>query len=314
MSASIVNDLRCNSAACRIHFCWWGIKKSLTNQQKTDAAQAFGADGDALSASKRLIDTKHHAWKALCSVRSRARAYWIGHTLPFPEPGIRLLRRQAVEMFAHGMEDFKEELSAAVRELELHYAELRWSAQERLGSLYNTADYPVSLEGEFGMTWDFPSVEPPDYLRQLNPELYAAEQEKAAARFQEAIALAEQAFVEEFGELVKHLAERLTDGPDGKKAFRASSIDNLRDFFERFRTLSVRSNPDLDALVNRAQDLVRGIGPDQLRNQSSTRAVVREQMQTIAQSLDAQIVTQSRRRIVMTPPAPVAPMQELAHV
>jgi hypothetical protein len=33
--------------------------------------------------------------------------------------------------------------------------------RQRLGDLYNEADYPASLDGLFGMTWDFPSVEPP---------------------------------------------------------------------------------------------------------------------------------------------------------
>ena len=33
------------------------------------------------------------------SVRSDARGYWKANTLPWPEPGIRLLRRSQVEEF-----------------------------------------------------------------------------------------------------------------------------------------------------------------------------------------------------------------------
>ena len=51
---------------------------------------------------------------------------------------------------------------AADRLLPLVYDELRRSARERLGELYNRADYPESLVGWFDVTWDYPSVEPPE--------------------------------------------------------------------------------------------------------------------------------------------------------
>ena len=46
---------------------------------------------------------------------------------------------------------------------------LKSAARERLGSLFNDNDYPMTLSGLFEVTWDFPSVEPPDYLRQPQP-------------------------------------------------------------------------------------------------------------------------------------------------
>ena len=60
------------------------------------------------------------------------------------------------------------------------------------------ADYPQEIRGLFAVAWDFLSVEPPDYLLQLSPELYAQEQQRVAQRFEEAVRLAEQAFVSEF--------------------------------------------------------------------------------------------------------------------
>jgi hypothetical protein len=54
---------------------------------------------------------------------------------------------------------------------------------------------------------------------------------------------------------VAHLTERITGtNEDGsEKIFRDSAVDNLSDFFERFRSLNVRSNPQLDDLVTQAQ-------------------------------------------------------------
>ena len=43
--------------------------------------------------------------------------------------------------------------------------------RRRLGDLFNPNDYPPSLRGLFGIDWDYPNVEAPDYLMQLNPAM-----------------------------------------------------------------------------------------------------------------------------------------------
>ena len=44
--------------------------------------------------------------------------------------------------------------------------------RQRLGSLFDAGDYPDSLAELFAIEFDFPSVEVPDYLQRLNPQLY----------------------------------------------------------------------------------------------------------------------------------------------
>src|SRR6185369_4362503 len=99
------------------------------------------------------------------------------------------------------MTSFQGELLEAVATLSEHYSELKSQARRRLGRLFNSADYPASLHGLFECSWDFPSVEPPDYLRQLSPQLYEQEAARVASRFDEAVQLAEQAFTEELSKL-----------------------------------------------------------------------------------------------------------------
>ena len=110
----------------------------------------------------------------------------------------------------------KTELSESVEELNERYETLKAAARDRLGSLYNASDYPETLRGLFDVAWDYPSVEPPPYLQQLSPELYRQECQRVAARFDEAVQLAEQAFQEELSQLVSHLTERLSGADDGK--------------------------------------------------------------------------------------------------
>jgi hypothetical protein len=294
--------LRSSMAAARLSFTWLGIRKSLSSTQKDQAANSFGAEGKFLSAGKKLLDTSHPAFKAVTAIRGRTLAYWRSISLPFPEAGIRLIRQDKVDEFSRRMREFQNELESAVEDLSLHYASLRSAARERLGDLFNPSDYPPTLAGQFGIEHDFPSVEPPPYLQQLSPQLYQQECQRMQSRFDEAVQLAEQAFLEELARLVEHLTERLSGTDDGKpKVFRDSAISNLTEFFERFRQLNVRSNPELDELVASAQRVVRGLEPQRLRDSSSLRQQVTTQMAAVQADLDQLLVERPRRNIQRRP-------------
>ena len=89
--------LRTTMAACRVSFTWWGVQRTLTSEQKAQAAQAFDAEGEFLSAGKKLLDTKHTAFRAVTAIRTKIGDYWKGLSLPFPEPGVRLIKLESVE-------------------------------------------------------------------------------------------------------------------------------------------------------------------------------------------------------------------------
>ena len=301
-STSPSQRLRTTTAAVRISLSWFGTRKTLTPEQRAIAADSFGAAGTYLSAGKKLLDTKHPAFRAVSNVKGRIVSLWKAMSLPYPEPGIRLIRQDQIETFCAQMGLLKEELGEAVRRLDDHYMELKSIAQRRLGSLYNPADYPDRLQGLFEVSWDFPSVEPPDFLRQLHPDLYRQECERVAARFDEAIRLAEQAFLEELQNLVSHLVERLTGQVDGKpKTFRDSTVGNLTEFFDRFRQLNVRSNEDLDGLVQQCQQIVQGVEPQSLRDNQVLRQSVADELGDVKNALDDLLVDRPRRNILRRP-------------
>jgi hypothetical protein len=191
------------------------------------------------------------------------------------------------------------ELTEAVAQLSQRYQELKTAARQRLGRLFSAADYPESLTGLFELSFDFPSVEPPDYLRQLSPQLYEQEAQRVAARFQEAVELAEQAFLEEFAKVVSHLTERLSGQDDGKpKVFRDSAVENLHEFFERFRHLNVRSCQQLEDLVSQAQRITRGVQPQTLRDHTGMRQQMATQLSGVQSVLDGLLVDRPRRNIL----------------
>jgi len=275
-----VNQVRGDFAACRVKFRWFGTTKTLSTAQKSQAAESFGAQGKAISAAKRLIDTKNDRYRVLTSIKSNIVRYWKDSSLAFPEPGIRLIRQDRIDAFDLQLARYQQELQTAVGSLDEHFNELKEAARVRLGSLFNLSDYPASLAEEFAVVWDFPNVEAPEYLRRLNPE-------------------AEQAFIDELDQLVAHLAERLSGDDDGKpKIFRDTSLTNLTAFFRRFHDLNVSSNDQLDDLVERCQQLVSGVAPQSLRDNDSLRTSLSNNLSSVQSALDQLMVERPRRNII----------------
>ncbi|MGL4464933.1 MAG: hypothetical protein ACRC1K_22505, partial [Planctomycetia bacterium] len=232
----------------------------------------------------------------------QASAFFRGAGLPFPEPGVRLVPRGGVDAVVDRLQRHRSELADAVVGLEARFDALKATARDRLGRLYNPSDYPDSLDGLFDVAWDFPSVEPPDYLRRLSPDLYRRECERVQSRFDEAVRLAEAAFAEELAKLVEHLAERTAGDAAGRpKIFRDSAVENFSEFFARFRRLDVGSNEELERVVAEAERLVGGVEPQRLRDDARLRTRVAAGLASVRASLDDLLVDRPRRAILRKP-------------
>jgi hypothetical protein len=307
-TSNAAHRLRGRMTACRIHFTWLGLRRSLNPEQKARAADAFQASGRFLSAGKKLLDTGHPSVRKVTGVKSSIQKFWHGVTVPFPESGVRLIPQRRVEDFAATMTGYKQDLEDAVDKLQVVMPELKSAARARLGDLYADADYPERLDGLFAVEWDFPSVEPPAYLQDLSPEIYEEERRRVQKRFEEAVRLTEEAFTDEFGKLVNRLVERLGEPAPGepRRVFRDSAVENLGEFFARFKELNVSNNDELDRLVEQVQNVVRGVEPQQLRDSAALRQRIAENLSQVQQSLDGMMVERPRRRILRSPAATAA--------
>jgi hypothetical protein len=293
------SDLRQTMGAVKLSFSWLGTQRKLSDAQTKQAADTFHAATDLVTASKRLIDTKNATYRTLTTLKSQAASYWRSMTLPYPQEGVRLIRQLDVGAFEDRMREYKEQLAAAAAVLQLEYETLKNAAREKLGDLYNPTDYPETLEGVFDIKWEYPSVEPPNYLMTFDPNLYAQEQRRVQGRFEAAVVMAEEAFAERLQELIAHLVERLTDEPDGtKKSFRASAIENFKEFYESFQHMNVRSNAELEGLIRQANNLVSGVDVGELRKSNELRQTLSQQMTEVKTALDSMITNAPRRRVL----------------
>ncbi|MFH5806947.1 hypothetical protein ACG2DA_23135, partial [Alienimonas sp. DA493] len=109
--------LRGDAAAVRLHVSWPGLRRTLSAEQKEDAASPFDAESGSLSASKKLLDTKHPALRAAARVRHAAVSHWKSASLPYPEAGVRLLPRTDLPAFERRMTELQAELADAAAEV-----------------------------------------------------------------------------------------------------------------------------------------------------------------------------------------------------
>lgn len=298
-ASQIASELRKNTTAVRLSFSWLGTRKALNQNQKAQAADTFGADKAYLSASQKLFDTKHLAFAKLTALKGDITNYWKLVTLPYTEDGIRLIDKGQIQTFTDAMNLYKDSFDEAVAKLEESLDELKAEAAKRLGSLYNETNYPKSVKEHFDFGWSFPAIDPPEYLATLAPHVYKAEQEKMQARLQEAVTLAENAFLTEFQDLVAALHDRLTPGEGGeKKIFRDSAIGNLGEFFDRFKKLNLGSNDELDKIITEAESLVKGLTPKDLRDSKQLRDDIAADLAKVKGKLDPLIIHQPRRKII----------------
>jgi len=291
MEKSEVREL---TTASRVSFTWFGVTRTLEKADQARAAQTFDADRDSLRASKRLIPPR--LLRPLTTIRGRIRAYWLDHSLPFPSDGVRLMQRADVAGFDAAMREFAHALTVAARDLDAQ--EIRTDAHRRLGDLYDAADYPDDYGERFSVLWDWPSIEPPTYLFELAPAVYAAEKQRVAAQLDTAIAMAEAAFREEFGGLVQHLCECLTPATDGtRRIFRDSAITNVTEFFDRYRRMSIRSSTELDTMIADLEARISGVAPASLRTDDSLRTSLHADLGIASETLAAQVELEPTRRL-----------------
>jgi hypothetical protein len=76
----------------------------------------------------------------------------------------------------------------------------------------------------------------------------------------------------------------------------------LVEFFERFRRLNVRSNAELEDLVDQARLTVRGVNAQDLRDNNALRQHIAVKLGQVETTLNGLIVEAPRRRIVRSLP------------
>lgn len=306
--------LRMEAAAVAVHFAWMGLRKALNPGQKAMAAGVFGADLDYMGASKKLVDTTLPQYRELTRIRKQAKALVESMTLPYVETGVRLCRKDRLDELFARIEEFRIDLADAVVRLEAVYPEWRERSRAKLGDsggLYDPSDYPDTLIGQFDLRIEAVNTEPPEWMKNLSPEIYEQQCKLIEEKFKAAATLAETALAEEFGKLLSHLTDRLSGQDEVEetddegnvtlvkkpKTFKAASVENLIDFFDKFKALNLTGSAQLEELVEQAKGIVSGRSPKDLRDDTGMRNEIAAKLSAVGAALEGLLVDKPSRKI-----------------
>jgi hypothetical protein len=185
----------------------------------------------------------------------------------------------------------------------LDYERAKSEAQKKLNGLFDSLDYPHpdKVAAQFDMTWHTYSLDTPEILAQINPALYEQERQRYMREWEATISEATKALADELRGLLTHLVERLQPGPDGKqKVFKQSTIENLRDFLEKFQPRNIENNEALAEVARACQEIMSKLGSNPaefLRQSTSMRETVVTGMSKIKEILASDITSVPARHI-----------------
>jgi len=296
-TSEIVGRLSDTMCGVSLHLKQWRTNKGLNNQQRETMADAFGAVNQSVSGSKKLINTKNESYRAVGRVFNEAYAFWQYHSIPYPQHGMRLQKKSSVSEFRQQFVQFQNRMTLAVDDLERELPSLMEEQKVALGRLYSVADYPRSVSGLYELSFDISDINPPSYLAQMEPELFAEQMERAQERIQHSISLLENEFLKDMNTVVESLVNGLSKTEGGKrKSLRDTSVNRLNEFFSRVNELNLNSSGQINSLIGRARDAMAGRQLTDLKNDDSTREDVKTQLEKVKKEVALMIETRTGRQ------------------
>ncbi len=273
----------------------------LGNSRKVSNSQVeVDTDKSLIRVSKHLLDSKE--LRTIANFDGEIRRYLYDTCLPF-EAGIHLCPFALLEQTEGKLREFTSGRETLVSAFLEAYPSLCQEAAKRLRSLYNPADYPPAdhVAQQFSFTWQYISFGVPDQLREISTKIWHDEREKAAQMMAEAGREIQQVLRTAMAELVKHMRDRLKDGPDGKPLrFKETTVSNLVDFLGTFDFRNVTDDAELKAIVDKARGTLAGVSTDDLRTTAGVRTKVQQGMADLAAELDTMIVKKPARKFHFT--------------
>jgi len=261
---------------------------------------------DELGASKRLfaVADLRSCEKSIAAVKDRLRAMSLdGGTRLFGD-GAYMLPLLSVVEAEQVIADGQAQLAKSVEALVAQLPEIIARRAQKLGNMFNAAEYPTAddIRGAYRIDYNFVSFGAPERL--VDVDVAVAERAKAdwnaklsTAYDDVVLGLRTSALT-----VMRELANRLKPAADGKpKALQPTALRDIQELLEQLPILnSVAGDEPLVGLLAPVGAVASGIDVDVLRKAPGVRAMLLAQAEAAVAALD-ELVTADRRAISFGP-------------
>lgn len=292
--------------AIRVRFSTMARQRQIPQEHKEKLAQTVAASGKSLSASKKLFDAKNPYVQAVNAAIAKINALVTFYGYPHPEASTWLIREEQIPEFRTKFDELRGEFFEAVNRLAENFEDVKRQAAGDLGQLFNPADY-ADPRTSYNVTLDFPNVDPPSYLKQLDPKLYEEQYNRMMADFEAASAMMQAEFTEAMSNAVNGLVAALQGFNDGtQKCFTDNTATKIFSLFEEFQNklspLGIGKGSQVSAVLDRAREVMRGQNEETiataLRKSKAMRLEMIDKLGSIGETLSS-LTESSGGRLVL---------------
>jgi hypothetical protein len=296
----------------RLGFRRPGQRKAVEEEYQETMNDSVQAEEDGISSTKVLLDRKLPCIKKINKCISRTKNWWMALSWPYPEKGMRLMRKEKVPAFEAGIPSRRDELYELACDVQANYDLIMDHARKKQGKTFNPSNYPADFRQAYALEYGYCDPNPPAALLQIAPEIHRAALQRATAMFEQSVILGENLMAAQLAKFVDALHHALAPSKDGKRTqLRDACLGNFQDFLDAMKSMSLGSNAGLDALLEKAQALIGNASPEMLKKNPDLKAGVVKGLEEIQAILPSLVVAKPRRAITLpTPkvlPAPDAP-------
>lgn len=245
-----------------------------------EIAKAHKADEEAIRTVITLLKPEDRS--GVNTLRSRARTIWRAMTVPWGDDGQRLCPVTNYEALMKALRGFKDEFDDLVStRIVKRWDELVRDAKSRLHGLADNYRWPSKEEiAEYYAMHIDTDVVPASKdirLRHVNADVVAGIKENREGRVQGLLEKTKDDVADRLAELLEDLVDRCTrkDEKTGDDAvFRDSVITNIREQLKVLPKLNVLNDEALSKAMERMQDKIANVEPDDMRENKETKAAV----------------------------------------
>ena len=266
---------------------WEAARKD--RKESAAVAKRHGLKEGRARVQKDAIDKAAPTYQAVVTAASALRNTHYELTLPWANDGARILTTAMFENYATTMRKLRKDYEAAVESFCQDYPKLKAAAKSELNGMYNEDDYPTNIRGKFSVnivTLPMPDAE--DFRAVLSEGAVSEIKEQIRAEQAKAI---EDAMRDPYERLYKAVSGMAAKLADKKGIFRDTLVTNIVELCQILPALNLTGDAQLEKLRQQAEQLVKGLDPQDLREVPAVRRATakkaREIQDTMADFLGA---------------------------
>lgn len=264
--------------------------RRLDRSTQEEVQHAKGAASRRAASVYKSLFAECKELDAILKLQATARTTHYKMTLPWSDNGSRLLPILALQGYQDRMGQFRAEFDDLVGRFLDKYDTLIAAAAFQLGALFDRTEYPTreKVASKFALEV---SLTPLPTAGDFRIDAEASVQQDIIAQYEaRAASMVERAQRDAWTRLhtvLTHMAERLTDGEDGKRQrIFDSLVSNPTELCGLLTALNVTNDPALERARVQLENLLAGTSADELRKFPDARADVKQGVEKILSQFD----------------------------